>query len=131
MLLIPHRDLLPYIERRDRVSISVAKEASDTRKIRSDLTKVQSETIRVCRNNIDLTSRLFDLAEQLKAKKAVDVDDSQAQGEIRRLEDELRASRRRWRVIKGVASAVVAGSGVDWARDDVLRDIVLDPENED
>ena len=37
-------------------------------------------------------------------------------------------SRRIWKTRKGVASAVVAGSGVDWAADPVLREIVLDPE---
>lgn len=47
-----------------------------------------------------------------------------------RLQGELKASRQRWKVMKGTASAVVAGSGVDWARDDELREMVLDPEEE-
>lgn len=44
------------------------------------------------------------------------------------LEGRLAASEQKWRVIKGTASAVVAGSGVDWARNPELRDVVLDPE---
>ncbi|TQS31609.1 hypothetical protein Golomagni_08101 [Golovinomyces magnicellulatus] len=125
------RDLLPHVERRDEASIAVAKDSTAIRHTRRDLTAVQTETIEVCRQNIELTASLFDLAEELKNKKQVDIDDIQAQREIRELQDRLRTSRRKWRVIKGVASAIVAGSGVDWARDETLREIVLDPENED
>lgn len=59
------------------------------------------------------------------------MDNPKTEREVSRLEDEVRTSRQRWRVVKGVASAVVAGSGVDWARDDVLCDIVLDPVDEE
>lgn len=125
------RDLLHHIEKRDESSIAVAKESSIISHTRRDLTAVQTETIAVCRQNIELTASLFDLSEELKNKKQVDIYDTEAQREIRELETRLRASRRKWRVIKGVASAAVAGSGVDWASDEVLREIVLDPENDD
>lgn len=95
------------------------------------MTKVQSETLRVSHRNVDLTSELLGLTEELKRKKEAPLDDPRTQREVKRLEDELKSSRQRWRVVKGVASGVVAGSGVDWARDDALRDIVLDPDNED
>ena len=45
--------------------------------------------------------------------------------ELDRLDGEVRAGRRRWRGLKGTASAGVAGSGVDWAVDPELRELVL------
>ncbi|EHK41035.1 hypothetical protein TRIATDRAFT_259072 [Trichoderma atroviride IMI 206040] len=125
------RDLFPYVQERDETSISVAQHADSVAKLRDDLTAVQVQSIRVCRQNMDLTSELFALAEQAKQKKAVRVDDPRVQQEIEKLTREVKTSRQRWRVMKGVASGVVAGSGVDWAKDEDLRNIVLDPEDED
>ncbi|KAK1250232.1 hypothetical protein MKX08_010235 [Trichoderma sp. CBMAI-0020] len=116
---------------RDETSISVAQHADSVTKLRDDLTAVQVQSIRVCRQNMELTSELFALAEQAKQKKAVRVDDPRVQHEIEKLTREVKTSRQRWRVMKGVASGVVAGSGVDWAKDEDLRNIVLDPEDED
>ncbi|PON27414.1 hypothetical protein TGAM01_v203795 [Trichoderma gamsii] len=124
-------DLFPYVQERDETSISVAQHADSMTKLRDDLTDVQVQSIRVCRQNMELTSELFALAEQAKQKKAVRVDDPRVQQEIEKLTKEVKTSRQRWRVMKGVASGVVAGSGVDWAKDEDLRNIVLDPEDED
>ncbi|KAH8128502.1 centromere protein H (CENP-H)-domain-containing protein [Trichoderma asperelloides] len=125
------RDLFPYVQERDETSISVAQHAESVAKLRDDLTKVQVQSLRVCRENMELTSELFALAEQAKQKKAVRVDDPRVQQEMEKLTREVKTSRQRWRVMKGVASGVVAGSGVDWAKDEDLRNIVLDPEDED
>ncbi|KAK6452362.1 hypothetical protein FP744_10008613 [Trichoderma asperellum] len=124
-------DLFPYVQERDETSISVAQHAESVAKLRDDLTKVQVQSLRVCRENMELTSELFALAEQAKQKKAVRVDDPRVQQEMEKLTREVKTSRQRWRVMKGVASGVVAGSGVDWAKDEDLRNIVLDPEDED
>lgn len=119
------------MQERDETSISVAHHADSVTKLRDDLTAIQVKSIRVCRQNMELTSELFALAEQAKQKKAVRVDDPRVQQEIDKLTREVKTSRQRWRVMKGVASGVVAGSGVDWAKDEDLRNIVLDPEDED
>lgn len=39
-------------------------------------------------------------------------------------------ARKRWRTMKTVVSAIIAGSGVDWARNGALRDLALDEEDE-
>lgn len=83
------------------------------------------------RRNVGLTSTLFELAEEVKQKQASRLDDEETQSEIRQLEVAMRASRQRWRVIKGVASGIVAGSGVDWARDAKLREVVLDLDGDE
>ncbi|KYK56880.1 hypothetical protein DCS_03886 [Drechmeria coniospora] len=125
------RDLLPRVQERDEAALTVAKQASDMGMLRNELIKIQAETAQVARHNVGLTSALLDLVTQLKQKQAGHPDDVTTEGEMARLRGEVKASRQRWRVVKGVASGMVAGSGVDWARDDELRDIVLEPEDED
>ncbi|KAL7790956.1 centromere protein H (CENP-H) domain-containing protein [Trichoderma ceciliae] len=116
---------------RDETSISLAKHAEGMAKLRDDLTRVQVQSIRVGRENIELTGELFELAEQAKQRKVIRLDNPEVQREMETLAGEVKSSRQRWKVMKGVASGIVAGSGVDWAKDEDLRNIVLDPEDED
>ncbi|KAL4730356.1 hypothetical protein ACLX1H_002390 [Fusarium chlamydosporum] len=125
------RELLPYIERRDDASISVATQASQTNKVWKALTTAQSDTLKKSRQNVTLAAELFELADQAKLKKRVPPNNSRMMEEQEKLEAEVRASKQRWRVVKGVAGGIVVGSGVDWVRDDELRDAVLDPETEE
>ncbi|PHH92428.1 hypothetical protein CDD83_7384 [Cordyceps sp. RAO-2017] len=125
------RDLLPYVEQRDEAVLSAAKQATELETLRGEVTKVQAETVRVGRRNVELTKTLCDLADQVKQRRTGDAGSPEARRAVARLEEEIVSRRRRWRVIKGVASGIVAGSGIDWARDEDLCDIVLDPETED
>lgn len=77
---------------------------------------------------MELAAELLDLAERANRGRAQGVENPGTKEEIEGLEREVKASRQRWKVMKGTASAVVAGSGVDWVRDLELRDIVLDPD---
>ncbi|OTA56498.1 hypothetical protein K449DRAFT_408455 [Hypoxylon sp. EC38] len=126
------RDLLPVLEQRDQSSSTLAHQSTELRALLDEITEVESQSLRIGRENVDLASKLLDLAEQMNQSKeeAVNMDPERA-AEISRLEGQVKLSRQRWRVLKGTASAVVAGSGIDWSRDAELRDIVLDPENDD
>jgi hypothetical protein len=98
----------------------------------TDLTDVESRSLRLSRENVALAERLLNLAKQTdQGKTEVLAGDSEHASEIAGLEAGVKASRQRWRVLKGTASAIVAGSGVDWARDAELRDVVLDPAEDE
>ncbi|KAM0420502.1 hypothetical protein ACHAPT_011670 [Fusarium lateritium] len=125
------RELLPYVERRDEASIAVAEEAAKTGRVWDELTTTQSDTLLVSRQNVTSTTELFELAEAAKRKKRIPPNNTKMMQEQAKLEAEAKASKQRWRVVKGVASGIIAGSGIDWARDDELRDVVLDPETEE
>ncbi|KAI0549119.1 centromere protein H (CENP-H)-domain-containing protein [Xylaria curta] len=126
------RDLLPLLTDRDAVSSTLASQSTEYHSLLSDLTDVESRSLRLSRENVALAERLLHLAKQADQGKAeLLTSDSNRAAEIAELEAELKGSRRRWRVLKGTASAIVAGSGVDWARDAELRDIVLDPVEEE
>ncbi|KAI1386801.1 centromere protein H (CENP-H)-domain-containing protein [Hypoxylon trugodes] len=126
------RDLLPILEQRDQSSSTLAQQSTEMRALLDEIIEVESQNLRISRENAELAATLLDLTKQANKTKdeAVHADPERA-AEISRLEDQVKLSRQRWRVLKGTASAVVAGSGVDWARDPQFRDIVLDPEDED
>jgi hypothetical protein len=93
------------------------------------LTLVEVEAIRIGRENIGLASEVLRLAEEKGRGRSVE--ESHAPGtqhEIERLQGELKKSRQKWKVLKGTAGAVVAGSGVNWDKDPQLRDVVLDTD---
>ncbi|KAF9876545.1 hypothetical protein CkaCkLH20_05953 [Colletotrichum karsti] len=123
-------DLLPHINARDETSIALAQTSHEIRTTLNKLTEVEAESLRVSRRNVELTAEVLRLAEEAETRKTGETDDPAVQTQMARLQAELKASRQRWKVTKGTASAIVAGSGVDWARDAELRDMVLDPEEE-
>jgi hypothetical protein len=47
------------------------------------------------------------------------------------LEAKSRAERQKWEMVKSVVSATIVASGVDWARDDDLRRLVMDEMEDD
>lgn len=129
-MLIYCSDLLPYIRERDSTSIESAKQSAELRKTLDELTHVQSEALRVSQANVSLTSELLELAEEAKRKKLGRMTGPAMEAEMKSAEEEVKDSRQKWKVIKGTASAVIVGSGVDWVGDPTLRDVVLDPEDD-
>lgn len=130
------RDLLPALEQRDAASVTLAKQSAEVRGLLDALTEVEGQSARVARENSSLAAEVLLLAEQSnrgrsRAELESAVTDSDLVAEMAELEAQVRASRKKWRVVKGTASAIVAGSGVDWARDPELRDIVLDDAEEE
>ncbi|KUI65915.1 hypothetical protein VM1G_01512 [Cytospora mali] len=122
-------DIQDWIRTRDDTSHSVAKQSSSLRQVLDQLTEVESDTLRVSRKNRDLATEILRLAKEAdRGKTDAIADDPAAREQIVKLEARLAASKQKWRVMKGTASGIVAGSGVDWARDAELRDVVLDPE---
>lgn len=80
---------------------------------------------------MEVAARMMKLAEEANTQKKEDIRDPEVRARFEEAEVELRESRQRWRMMKGMTSAVVAGSGVDWARDEELRALVLDAEDDD
>ncbi|SPO00900.1 uncharacterized protein DNG_03648 [Cephalotrichum gorgonifer] len=123
-------DIIPLIRERDSASIATAKQSSELRTTLDELTQVQSEALIISQSNVAVTSELLELAEEAKRRKLGRMTGPTMEDEMKTAEEEVKESRQKWKVMKGTASAVVVGSGVDWVRDPELRDVVLDPENE-
>ncbi|KAI9681966.1 MAG: hypothetical protein M1817_000020 [Caeruleum heppii] len=122
--------LLPFIQRRDQLSITHTNLSSDLLETHNALTTAEVENIQISARNKELADTLMTLVEKTKKRNAEDVGDARTQSQISTVEEEMMEERARWRMMKSIASAVIAGSGVDWSRDGRLRDLVLDDEDE-
>lgn len=84
----------------------------------------------MAKRNTELAATMTALAEEANAQKKGDIQDPALRQEVAELEESLRTSRQRWRIMKNTASAVVAGSGVDWSRDETLRELVMENDSD-
>jgi len=82
----------------------------------------------VARQNVELAAEMLALAAQAKEQNKVDIEDPGGRQQLEELEAAMKLSRQRWRIMKGTASATIVGSGIDWARDPKLLEIVLDDD---
>lgn len=125
-----NRRLLPLINERDvlaMVSSTLAKELADVTK---SLSATEIECMQLATKNQDLSQTMLSLAEEASTKTVKDVDDASIRGQLQDLDAQIRSARRDWRIMKSVVSGVIAGSGINWATDEKLRDLVLDDEDE-
>jgi hypothetical protein len=133
-ILIAHvccsRDLLPVLTQRDSNSITLAQQSTLLRQTLDQITEVESQSLRLSKQNVGLASQVIDLAEEANKHKTVPIEDPEQAAQIAELEQQVKTSRQRWRVMKATASAIVAGSGVDWTGDKQLRSIVLDEDDD-
>lgn len=93
--------------------------------------KTEVENIQVMDKNAELAQELFRLVNAKRASAEVEVRDAEVRSEVESLKEELRNSRTKWRIMKSVVSAMVAGSGINWAEDDKLRELVMDDEDDE
>ena len=92
------------------------------------LTMTEAQNIEAMEKNRKLTTTLLQLANDMKAQRLSAISESKLSDQLEELREDTRAARRRWKIMKGVVAAVIVGSGVDWARNDELRQLVIDEE---
>jgi Centromere protein H (CENP-H) len=110
--------------------MSLARLSSQVLSAENELTKAESEHTVMAHENAVMATRMLSLADAARAQKG-DISDPKLRARVNELEAAMRASRQRWRILKGTASAAIAGSGVDWARDPHLLEIVMDDDDDD
>lgn len=122
------RDLLPLIQQRDELSITLTRASKDVLMARNELQQVESQNMILARENAEMAERMLALAAEANTQKTEDIADPAVREKLQELEMDMKSSRQKWRIIKGTTSATIVGSGVDWARDPALVNIVLDSE---
>ncbi|TGO71475.1 hypothetical protein BELL_0570g00010 [Botrytis elliptica] len=122
------QDLLPLIEKRDAMSENLAQISNKIQASREGLMRESNENIIAGRKNIELATEMLALAEDANSQGKENIKDPDIRAQLDELEGAMKNSRQRWRIMKNTASAVVVGSGIDWARDPKLLEIVLDDD---
>lgn len=123
--------LLPLINRRDVLSMAHTDLSSSLNSTLTSLSKTQRDNVIAVKINRELTGTLLNLAAEAEVKVIQDDIDPKLRDQLDNLEEQIEMQRSKWRVMKKVVSAIVVGSGIDWARNDEFRELVMDDENGD
>jgi hypothetical protein len=122
--------MLPLIAENDTLSMVhgtlSARLASSTRA----LCAAEQANIAANQKSRDLSQTMLALAEELKSQSGKDIEDPNLRIEIDAVEKELKESRKRAKTLKGILSAMIVGSGINWAADEALCELVMDDEDE-
>ncbi|KAI9798178.1 MAG: hypothetical protein M1833_004927 [Piccolia ochrophora] len=127
---VSERKLRPRIDQRDKLSMTHTNLQSELSSQTAALSAAEAQNIENMRHNADLSTTLLQLVAGTNRLTKEDVEDPATRAQLESLEDDIRLQRRRWRIMKNVVAATIAGSGVDWARDAELQNLVLDAEDD-
>ncbi len=92
------------------------------------LTRIEADNITALAKNRGLAATLVGLTEQIHACRSSAIADSNLAQQVEKFKVKHEVAKKRWRTMKSVVAAMIAGSGVDWARDSELKALVLDEE---
>ncbi|KAH8692630.1 centromere protein H (CENP-H)-domain-containing protein [Talaromyces proteolyticus] len=119
------RALLPLINRRDLLSLIYENLSNAQAAILETRSNAEVDNIRATKLNQELARQLLGLTAKGESWRD-DVKDNTLQSQIEETEQQHKKARSQWDIMKNIVSAVIVSSGVDWARDDRLRELVLD-----
>lgn len=118
------------IDRRDALGIAQTNLSSTLQSLMANTTRLEADHAKTMETNRALAATFVDLSSKNQTLRddAMEVASMRAHLDQAKKNTETAATRRT--IMKSVVSAIVAGSGVDWARDEHLRALVLDNEDE-
>ncbi|KAL5339169.1 centromere protein H (CENP-H)-domain-containing protein [Aspergillus crustosus] len=119
------RALLPLVNRRDTLSLAQENLSVVQSSTLSKLSSLEVENLQLHQKNRELVRELLELTKDDESWKE-ELNDAELKQELAELEADHKKSKARWETMKSVASAIVVGSGVDWADDEELTALVLD-----
>lgn len=119
------------IDRRDVLSIAHTNVSTELDSISKSTTSAEAKNMRAQREHRETATTLLNLANHTKNQRNGAIHGSGSSKQLERLQADTKIAHTRWRIMKSVVAAIVVGSGVDWAANDGLRDLVLDEEDEE
>ena len=124
----PERALHPLVDQRDVLSLVMSNLAAGVDSIATALTATRVEGLKAAQENRKLAARVLEVASKTRPEGVEGVEDEEEKAKLRELQEKTRVTRRQYRIVKSVVSAMVAASGVNWAENDELQELVLDDE---
>lgn len=97
---------------------------------REALDKAEQGNAAANEKNRELSRTLLALVKKLEVQSSEDIEQPQLREKISAVDKEVKEARRRMRNLKGILSGMIVGSGIDWAEDEVLRELVMDDEDD-
>jgi hypothetical protein len=124
------RRILPLITENDTVSMVHGSLASKLLSNQRAISTTGQANILASQKNRELSATMLALAEEMKAQSAKDIEDHRLRDQVSAVDRELKDSRRRMATLKGLLSAMIVGSGINWAADEDLTELVMDDEED-
>ena len=121
---------MPLITENDTVVMLHGRLASKLASSTQALITVEQTNITANQKNRELSRTMLGLAEAMKSQSTEQIEDSELQEQISSAEKELKESRRRMKTLKGILSAMIVESGINWAADEKLTELVMDDEDD-
>lgn len=128
--LTASRRLQPLIIENDTVAMVHGHLASNLASSTRALVAAEQANIIANQKNRELSKTMLVLAEALKSQSAEDIEEPRLREQIRSVERELKNSRKRMKTLKGIISAMIVGSGINWAADESLTELVMEDEDD-
>ncbi|KAJ5749733.1 hypothetical protein N7533_006761 [Penicillium manginii] len=125
----PERALLRLVNRRDILALAHENLASAHDQVLKQLSDLEVANLQINQENQELVRQLLELTKQDETWREK-LKDAKLLSQLEQLETDFKSNKARWDTMKHIASAMVVGSGLDWAEDDQLQALVLD-ESED
>ncbi|CAI7608997.1 unnamed protein product [Penicillium pancosmium] len=123
------RALLRLVNRRDVLALAHENLASAHDQVLKQLSDSEVANLQINQENQELVRQLLELTKQDETWKEK-LKDAKLLSQLEQLETDFKSNKAQWDTIKHIASAMVVGSGLNWADDDQLQALVLD-ESED
>lgn len=124
-MLINSRTLLRLVNRRDVLSFAYENLTASRNLTRKTLSDLELENVQINQENQELVRQLLDLAGEDDSWRN-ELEDAGLKAQLAELEADQKKRRAKWDTMKNIASAVVVGSGVNWAENEALSNLVLD-----
>lgn len=124
-----HRALLRLVNRRDELALAHENLATVHNAVFKQLSNLKVENLQINRENQELVSQLLGLTKEDSSWRDR-LQDAKLASQLDELEAELKTSKAKWDTMKNIASAMVVGSGLNWAEDDELQALVLDESDD-
>ncbi|PGH27426.1 hypothetical protein AJ80_00904 [Polytolypa hystricis UAMH7299] len=122
------RALLPLIHRRDILSLIHENLARSHATCAQALSNAEVENLRIVQKNQELVQELLVLTGDDESWKD-EITDQRLKSQLEKAERGNRDARADYVRIKHIISAAIVASGIDWASDEQLRDLVVDEED--
>jgi hypothetical protein len=127
-MLMSYRRLLPLISENDALSMVHGLLTTKLATTQRALSTAEQGNITSNEENRNLAKGVLKLAEDVKAQSIEDIGNHSLREQVEKAEKSVKESRQRKAIIKGILSAMIVGSGINWAADEELRELVMDDE---
>jgi hypothetical protein len=117
------------VNRRDVLALAHENLASAHDLVLKQIFNLEVDNLRINQENQELVRQLLELTKQDSSWRER-LQDADLASQLESVEADLKTRKAKWETMKNIASAVVVGSGLNWADDDALRALVLDESDD-